>query len=152
MNHRNQQITLIVSFLLWSVGLSMCCIILCIYFWRLASKSLPPNTAIVSVYITMGPLGMGSYAIQNLATGLSTYIQDTGFTLNRSIPPEVNLATISAVAEMINWIGLLVGLFLTAWASFWFIEASISVVFNVPKRFNVGFWGKQPPQLLFKPP
>lgn len=119
----------------------MCCVILCIYFWRLVSKSLPPQAAIVSVYITMGPLGMGSYAIQNLAVGLSNYIQDTGFQLNRSKPPVVDLTTISAVSEMINWFGLLIGLFLSAWASFWFIEASISIIFNVPKRFNVGFWG-----------
>jgi len=141
MDARNQQITLFVSFILWSIGLSMCSAILVIYFWRLASQSLPPREAIVSAYITMGPLGMGSYAVQNLAVGLSDYIQNEDFTLSRSMPPQVNITVISAVSEMINWVGLFIGLFLTSWASFWFVEATISVVLNVPKRFNIGFWG-----------
>lgn len=119
----------------------MCSAILVIYFWRLISQSLPPREAIVSAYITMGPLGMGSFGIQNLAVGLSDYIQKQGFTLSRSMPPQVNITVISAVSEMVNWVGLLIGLFLTSWASFWFVEATISVVLNVPKRFNIGFWG-----------
>ena len=92
---------------------------------------------------------MGSYGIQNLAVGLSDYIQQEGFILSRSMPPQVNITVISAVSEMVNWVGLFIGLFLTTWASFWFVEATISFILNVPKRFNIGFWGTYPATLLW---
>ncbi len=125
---------------MWSVGVSLSCIILCIYFWRLLSCNLPPRDAIVSCFIPMGPTGEGSYAIQGLAVGLSRYIEKRSFVLLRDRPESFSPTALSAVAETLNWIGLLIGLFLTAFSTFWLVEATSSVLTKVPKHFNVGFW------------
>lgn len=52
----------------------------------------------------------------------------------------MNNAAISAIAQSISWIGVIVGVFLLAFATFWFVEAIASVALRVPKKFNVGFW------------
>lgn len=104
--------------------------------------SLPPRDAIVSCFIPLGPLGMGSYAFQNLANGLSSYIQKNTFTPVSPTTSTANLNSVSqaAISETILWIGIIVGLYLIAFGTFWLIEAVASVAVNIPKHFNIGFW------------
>jgi len=83
---------------------------------------------------------MGSYAFQSLANGLASFIQRTEFSPVNVVSPEINAAATSAIAETISWIGVVVGLFLLAFSTFWLVEAVASVTINVPKKFNVGFW------------
>ena len=136
----NQQITLTVSFLSWSLGQALCFILMCIYFWRLLKSSLPARDLIFSCFILMGPTGEGAYSIQNLAVGLGTYIQKSGYLLSRGPHKHATTDVLEAVAESIHWLGLIVALFLVALSTFWLIQAICSVVLRIPKKFNVGFW------------
>jgi tellurite resistance protein TehA-like permease len=58
--------TIIVSYVLWGVGFPMAMIILVIYFHRLAMHKLPPREVIVSVFLPLGPLGQGGFALMQL--------------------------------------------------------------------------------------
>lgn len=139
---------LVVSFLLWSLGISMCMIITTIYFWRLVRYKLPARDAIVSSFIPMGPPGMGAFGIQNLAVALASYITTKSFDLSRDEPQLPNTAPGNvqseafhlAVAGAIHWVGVVVALFLTSFSTFWLLQGVLSVGWRVPKTFNVGFW------------
>jgi len=48
---------LIISFLLWSIGLVQVHLILACYFWRLISYKLPKRDLIISGFLPLAPLG-----------------------------------------------------------------------------------------------
>ena len=137
----NNVAVLVVSFLLWSAGESICFILTTIYFWRLMSCNLPPKEAIVSTCIGMGPFGMGAYSIQLQAVFLSQYIKGAHFGPTQSEPPPLPQETLLATAEAIHWLGIIVAVFLIGHCTFWFVESFTSVLFRIPKSFNIGFWG-----------
>lgn len=58
--------TVIVSYILWGTGVPLAMCVLCIYFHRLVVHKLPPLEVIVSVFLPLGPLGQGSFAIMQL--------------------------------------------------------------------------------------
>ncbi|KAI9693333.1 MAG: hypothetical protein M1822_005329 [Bathelium mastoideum] len=120
--------------------LALSCIIMSIYFWRLLASSLPARDLIISCFIPMGPTGEGAYSIQNLAVGLGTYIQKSNYLLSRGPHKQATTDMIAAVAESINWLGVIIALFLMAFSTFWLVQATGSVILRIPKRFNVGFW------------
>ena len=113
---------------------------MCLYFWRLLASSLPARELIISCFIPMGPTGEGAYSIQNLAVGLGTYIQTSGYLLSRGPHKQATIDMIAAVAESINWLGVIVALFLVSFSTFWLIQATCSVILRIPKQINVGFW------------
>lgn len=131
---------LFVSFMMWALGLGMSYIILGIYFWRLMKEQLPPRQVIISCFVPVGPLGMGAYAIQNLAIGLATHINKYKLTLQRPPQPPVNVDTISAISEGVHWLGILLSIALLGLATFFLVEAAASVVARMPRSFNIGFW------------
>jgi len=58
--------TLITSYILWGTGVPLAMVTLVIYFHRLTMHKLPPREVIVSVFLPLGPLGQGSFAIMQL--------------------------------------------------------------------------------------
>lgn len=54
--------TVIVSYVLWGIGVPMAMMVTTIYLQRLSLHKLPPKTVIVSVFLPLGPLGQGGYA------------------------------------------------------------------------------------------
>lgn len=141
--------TLIVSFLLWSIGVSMCMVLTTIYFWRLVKVKLPVRDAIVSCFIAMGPTGMAAYSIQNLAVAFQSYLTSESFNLNRPMPPSTPYASSFnqpgvayhlAVGTAIHWVGILIALFFISFATFWLLQSVLSVIWRVPKSFSVGHW------------
>jgi len=83
---------------------------------------------------------MGSYAIQSLANGLAQFIQKTKFTPINVASPSISSDTISAITQTISWIGIVLGIFLLAFSTFWLVHAVAAVTTRIPKTFNVGFW------------
>src|SRR2546429_653530 len=95
---------LVVSFMMWSLGLGMCYIILVIYFWRLMKCKLPARDAIISCFVPVGPLGMAAYAIQEMAVGLAAHISKYKYRLELAPKPPVSAQTIGGVAESVHWL------------------------------------------------
>ena len=58
--------TIIVSYILWGTGFPLAMVVLVMYFHRLTIHRLPPREVIVSVFLPLGPLGQGSYALMQL--------------------------------------------------------------------------------------
>jgi tellurite resistance protein TehA-like permease len=54
--------TIIVSYVLWGVGICLSMIVYVIYFQRLTVHKLPHKGVIMSVFLPMGPLGSGTFA------------------------------------------------------------------------------------------
>ena len=53
--------TVIVSYVLWGIGVPMALMVTTIYLQRLQLHKLPPKAVIVSVFLPLGPLGQGGY-------------------------------------------------------------------------------------------
>lgn len=58
--------TLAASYILWGTGVPLAMAILVIYFQRLTVHKLPAREVIVSVFLPLGPLGQGGFAIMQL--------------------------------------------------------------------------------------
>lgn len=53
--------TLIASYVLWSLSMSMAMTILVIYYQRLILHKLPPKQLAMSSFLTLGPVGFGGF-------------------------------------------------------------------------------------------
>lgn len=131
---------LMVSFLMWSLGIAMSLVITTIYFWRLMACQLPQRDLIVSCFVPVGPMGMGAYGIQNMAVGLASRINSNQYTLERPPLPPTDKTAIAAIAETVHWMGIIIALFLLSLGTFWWMQAFASVWSKRPRSFNVGLW------------
>jgi len=57
--------TIIVSYVLWGIGVPLAMMVMTIYLQRLALHKLPPKAVIVSVFLPLGPLGQGGFGWVN---------------------------------------------------------------------------------------
>lgn len=53
--------TLLTCYCCWAIGFFVGLMILCIYFYRLLLFKLPSQEVVVSVFLSLGPLGQGSF-------------------------------------------------------------------------------------------
>lgn len=58
--------TIIISYILWDTGFPLAMVVLVMYFHRLTVYHLPPREVIVSVFLPLGPIGQGSFALIQL--------------------------------------------------------------------------------------
>jgi tellurite resistance protein TehA-like permease len=122
--------TLIISYILWGTGVPLAMCILCIYFQRLTIHKLPPREVIVSVFLPLGPLGQGGFAIMQLGKVASTLFPISGTLQSGSTNPGEFLYVVGWLAATIMWGFGLVWLF--------FAAASIT---RSRFPFNMGWWG-----------
>ncbi|GAM83825.1 hypothetical protein ANO11243_018150 [Dothideomycetidae sp. 11243] len=118
------RITLLVSYVLWGTGFPIAMVILIMYFHRLTVYQLPPQAVIVSVFLSLGPLGQGSFALMELAnkflTSTNTPRPDTG-------------------AFFYNF-GLYAALIIWGYGLLWMFFAVASIT-RSRFLFNMGWWG-----------
>jgi C4-dicarboxylate transporter/malic acid transport protein len=65
-NPQHQVWTIVTSYVLWGTGFPLAMVVLTMYFHRLTIYRLPPREVIVSVFLPLGPLGQGSFALMQL--------------------------------------------------------------------------------------
>lgn len=119
--------TMLTSYVLWGTGLPLALLVLVIYFHRLTIYRLPPREVIVSVFLPLGPLGQGGFAVMQLGKVAKTIFPTT----NTLIPGAGDtLYTLGFAAAIVLWGYGLVWLF--------FALASIS---RSKFPFNMGWWG-----------
>lgn len=119
--------TTIISYILCGMGFPLAMVVLTMYFHRLTIHHLPPREVIVSVFLPLGPIGQGSFALMQLGkvalktfSVTQTFEDDTGrFFYN-----------LGNYAALIIWGYGLLWLF--------FALASIS---RSRFPFNMGWWG-----------
>ena len=123
--------TLTISYILWGIGVPLAMAVLVMYFQRLTVHKLPPREVIVSVFLPLGPLGQGAFAIMQLGK-----VSLKLFPKTQSIP-----AANGHAGEIFYVMGLLTALIMWGFGIVWlfFALASISSCSKFP--FNIGWWG-----------
>ena len=126
-------ITLMVSYALWGVGMSLSFLVMAIYIHRLAVHKLPTSEVIVSAFLPLGPLGQGAFGIIEMSQS------------GRTVYPAVGFTGVSDAGEIVFVISTLVGLALWGFGAWWLVHGISSVSIRVATsgrlQHNMGFWG-----------
>jgi tellurite resistance protein TehA-like permease len=126
-NPQHRLWTIIVSYILWGTGFPLAMVALVMYFHRLTTSGLPAREVIVSVFLPLGPLGQGSFALMQLGKVALTTFPET-----KTLEPSAGIVFYNAghALALVIWGYGLVWLF--------FALASIS---RSRFPFNMGWWG-----------
>jgi tellurite resistance protein TehA-like permease len=108
-------ITLILSYALEGIGLSLSFLIMAVYLHRLAVYKLPTAEVIVSAFLPLGPLGQGAFGIIQLSQ------------VGRTVFPSVGFTGVSNAGDIVFVGSTLIGLFLWGFGLFWLTHAVLSV-------------------------
>jgi tellurite resistance protein TehA-like permease len=122
--------TIVISYILWGTGVPLAMAVLVIYFQRLTLHALPPREVIVSVFLPLGPLGQGGFAIMNLGSVALRIFAKTG-TLQSST---------TNFAEILYVLGWLVATIMWGFGLVWLFFAAASIT-RSQFPFNMGWWG-----------
>ena len=121
-------ITVITSYALWGMGVPLAFVVLVIYFHRLAVYKLPPNEVIVSVFLPLGPMGQGGYALMQLGR------------LAMKVFPETK--TLHADAGVMLYVfGFAVAIVMWGFGLVWLFFAIGAITARGKFPFNMGWWG-----------
>ncbi|KAL2841502.1 voltage-dependent anion channel [Aspergillus pseudodeflectus] len=120
--------TIIVSYVLWGIGLPLALMVMVIYLQRLTLHKIPPKAMIVSVFLPLGPLGQGGFGAIRLGKAAQTIFTKTH--------------TLEEVSGPVFYsMGFLVGLILWSFGLVWLFFASASIARAKTFPFNIGWWG-----------
>ena len=129
-NQQHALWTLIVSYILWGSGVPLAMTVLAIYFQRLTIHHLPPPEVIVSVFLPLGPLGQGSFAIMQLGVVAKKIFPITNTLQNQ----QTNAGNILYV------VGWVVGIIMWGYGLVWMFFA-LATISRSKFPFNMGWWG-----------
>ncbi|OIW34242.1 hypothetical protein CONLIGDRAFT_566654 [Coniochaeta ligniaria NRRL 30616] len=121
--------TVTVGYILWGCGVPLAMFIMVIYFQRLTMYHLPPREVIVSVFLPLGPLGQGAFAVMQLG-------QDSLklFERNNYIPAA------PAAGQILYMGGVMLALIMWGFGLVWLFFALASIS-RTKFPFNLGWWG-----------
>jgi tellurite resistance protein TehA-like permease len=120
-------VTVVASYILWGMGVPLAMMILTIYFHRLAIHKLPPSEVIVSVFLPLGPLGQGGYAIMQIGKVAAKVFAET--------------TTLHPMAgEILYVLGWVIAIVFWGFGLVWFFFAIASIA-RSRFPFNMGWWG-----------
>jgi tellurite resistance protein TehA-like permease len=118
--------TLIISYILWGIGLPLAIFTLVLYYHRLTVHKLPPSAVVSSVFLPLGPLGEGGFAIMKMGQVALTIFPET----NTIIP---------FAGQIVYVFGFLTALLMWGFGLAWLFWALVS--FGRSKSpFNMGWW------------
>ena len=123
--------TMTVSYVLWGTGVPLAMVIMTMYFHRLTVHELPPREVIVSVFLPLGPLGQGGFAIMQLGK------------VARLVLPLIpdSLGGLGGVAGTDLYVfGFAVAIIMWGYGLVWLFFALASVS-RSKFPFNMGWWG-----------
>lgn len=121
--------TLTISYILWGCGVPLAMFTMVIYFHRLTMHRLPPREVIVSVFLPLGPLGQGSFAIMQLGSVSMALFEKNNFIPQTPLTGQIFYAA-----------GILVALVMWGFGLVWMFFAVASITRN-KFPFNLGWWG-----------
>jgi tellurite resistance protein TehA-like permease len=121
--------TIIISYILWGSGVPLAMVVLVMYFHRLTIHKLPPREVVVSVFLPLGPLGQGAFAIMQLGKDSMDIFPQTHTVMQ-----------VQSAGEILYVVGLGLALIMWGFGLVWlfFAVASIS---RSKFPFNMGWWG-----------
>ncbi|KAJ2957131.1 hypothetical protein NQZ79_g7116 [Umbelopsis isabellina] len=126
------QICIVVSYVLWGMGLGLATLILALYLHRITIHNLPNAEVIVSAFLPLGPMGQGAYGIVQLGKASKMVLSDT------------DMLHGTHTGEIIETTTTLAGLLLWGFGLWWLCHGILSVTTRALTNkllFNMGFWG-----------
>ena len=121
------------SYILWGTGVPLAMAVLVIYFQRLTVHELPPREVIVSVFLPLGPLGQGDFAIMELGKVAMLVFPQT-----KTLPAAI--AAGGRPGDILYVMGWIVALVMWGFAIVWLFFALASIS-RSKFPFNMGWWG-----------
>ncbi|KAL3479049.1 sulfite efflux pump SSU1 [Aspergillus californicus] len=121
---------IIVSYVLWGVGLPLAMMVMVIYLQRLTLHKIPPKAMIVSVFLPLGPLGQGGSVFRAMRLGRAA----------QTIFPKTHTLEESS-GPILYSMGFLVGLILWSFGPVWLFFESASIARCKTFPFNIGCMG-----------
>ena len=122
--------TVLTSYVMWGMATPLAMTVLVMYYQRLALHKLPPREVIVSVFLPLGPLGMGGYSILYLGK------------VSRQVFPLVHFFDDLQVAGDVAYVlGIFTSLIMWSFGLIWFAFAIATIYQCRPFAFNMGWWG-----------
>lgn len=125
-------IVLVVSYMLWGVGMGLSFMVMALYFHRLAIYNLPTAEVIVTAFLPLGPLGQGAFGLVQLAKA------------GQPVFSAMDFAGSKDASSIILTVSVLVATMMWGLGFWWLLHGVISVLlrfFNGGLKFNMGFWG-----------
>lgn len=126
--------TIIISYILWGTGVPLAMVVLAIYFQRLTIYALPPREVIVSVFLPLGPLGQGGFAIMQLGK-----VAMEVFPLTNTLLLGPAIAGVNA-GQILYVLGWMVATIMWGFGLVWMFFAAASIT-RSRFPFNMGWWG-----------
>ena len=126
-NPQHQLWTLIISYILWGTGFPLAMVVLVMYFHRLTIHHLPPREVIVSVFLPLGPIGQGTFALEQLGK-----VAIKVFPATHTLHPDAG--------NVCYIVGHVVGLIIWGYGLVWLFFALASIT-RSKFPFNMGWWG-----------
>ena len=127
-NNQQALATTLAGYILLGVGLPTAILILIMYWQRLTIHKLPPREVIVSCFIPLGPLGMGSFSVMKLGV-----VAMKVFPLTKSIHP--------LAGDLAYNFGVLLSLIMWGFTLLWLFLAVATIYHCKSFPFNMGWWG-----------
>lgn len=125
--------TITVSYILWGTGFPLAMVVLTVYFSRLTIYHLPPREVIVSVFLPLGPIGQGAFAVMQLGkVALKTFPVTGTFAATN--------ASATSAGELFYHMGTFIALPLWGYGLLWLFFALASIT-RSKFPFNMGWWG-----------
>lgn len=125
-------ITLLVSYALWGIGMSVSFMVMALYFHRLSVYHLPDAEVIVSAYLPLGPCGQGAYGLIQIAQAGQKVLEITGFA-GQHTAGQIIFIISTVVAIMIWGLGL-----------WWLVHGTVCVLLRIRSdkfKPSIGWWG-----------
>jgi tellurite resistance protein TehA-like permease len=120
-------ITIITSYVLWSMGMPLALFVMVIYLHRVIVHGIPPKAVIVSVFLPLGPMGQGGYGAMKLGIQASKV-----FPATKALHP--------MAGDVIYMIGWMTAMVLWGFGLVWLFFAVASVSCS-KFPFNLSWWG-----------
>jgi C4-dicarboxylate transporter/malic acid transport protein len=129
-HHTHAFWTMVTSYVLWGTGVPLAMVVLVMYFHRLTVHQLPPREVIVSVFLPLGPLGQGGFAVMQLGK------------VARLVLPKIpgSLGGLEGIAgNDLYVIGFAVAIIMWGYGLVWLFFAIASIT-RSKFPFNMGWW------------
>lgn len=120
--------TLIVSYILWGIGIPLALFTLALYYHRLTLHSIPPPAVLSSIFLPLGPLGEGGFGIMQLGA-----VSRTVFPLTET------LSLVSDAGDIFFVFGFFAALLMWGFGLAWLFWGAMACSRTRPP-FNMGWW------------
>jgi tellurite resistance protein TehA-like permease len=120
--------TLIISYILWGIGIPLALFTLVLYYHRLTLHSIPPPAVLSSIFLPLGPLGEGGFGIMQLGA-----VSRTVFPLTKT------LSLASDPGDILFVFGFFTALLMWGFGLAWLFWGAMACARTRPP-FNMGWW------------